>query len=863
MGTRVRKPHGRTGIPAFLAGSAPALMLCTLVDEPIEGPGWVYEPKYDGLRILGLFDGRELTLLSRNGKVQNPQFPDVVEALRASLTRPAVVDGEVVCFGEDGRSSFRALQQRFHLEDPGEVRRRMDRHPASVFLFDVLAIDGSDLTGLPLERRKARLRELVAWSDRVRWTEFTSGGGAELLRRACAAGDEGIVGKRLDSRYVGGRSDAWVKVKCVGRQEFVIGGWTDPNRSRVGLGALLVGVYEDGRLRYAGKVGTGYTREVLLDLRRRLEGLGRSASPFEVEESEAPRGEGVHWVKPKLVAEIAFAEWTQNGLLRQPRFEGLRPDKSPRDCRRERAKPLEAARKRVGVGVEGRAITDPTQSRPGDPAMPLKEYRAKRDFRQTREPAGTGENGTPHERTIFVVQEHHASHLHYDFRLEVDGVLKSWAVPKEPSLDPAQKRLAVEVEDHPLAYATFAGEIPQGQYGGGTVSIWDHGTYENRVPETPTVQAIEAGRLEFTLHGEKLRGKFVLIRMKGRGRGKPQWLLIKMKDEFATAANDGQASRPKVEAKAKTKARAKPEPRRRAGAKKVELTHPDKILFPEAGVTKADVFDYYRTVADRLLPFLKDRPVTLERLPDGLNGDAAPHFWQKDTPDYYPEWIPRVALETERGRTVDYALVNDAETLLYLVNQGTLTFHVWASRVSDLDRPDFVLFDLDPGKASFADVVAVARGVRDELKGEGVETFVKTSGKSGLHVLTPWTGAGGHDEARAWASEVAGRVAAGMGDRATLDIRKAKRGGRVYIDVMQNARGHHAVPPYVLRAVPGATVSTPLSWREVRPGLDPGSFTPGAIAGRLARQKLDPLAGLLKAIGGGRRVVKRSGSRPG
>jgi bifunctional non-homologous end joining protein LigD len=257
------------------------------------------------------------------------------------------------------------------------------------------------------------------------------------------------------------------------------------------------------------------------------------------------------------------------------------------------------------------------------------------------------------------------------------------------------------------------------------------------------------------------------------------------------------------------------------------------------------VVAYYRKVAPRLLPFLKDRPVTLERLPDGL-GAGRPHFWQKNTPAVYPDWIPRVELETEHGKPVRYALVNDLPALLYLANQGTLTFHPWLSRVGDLDRPDFVLFDLDPGAAAFADVIAVARELRKELVAEGRDPAVKTSGKTGLHVLVPWREPGEYDEARKWALEVAERVTAALPERATTEIRKAKRSGRVYIDVLQNARGHHAVPPYVLRAVPGATVSAPLAWAEVRADLDPKRFTLRTLPLRLARQKRDPMAPLLK-----------------
>jgi bifunctional non-homologous end joining protein LigD len=313
-------------------------MLCTLVAEPFDNPAWIFEPKYDGLRILGRFDGRELILLSRNQAAQNFQFPDIVEALQPSLTRPAIVDGEIVCFDAHGQSSFRMLQQRFHLKDAREVEARRKRYPAYLYLFDLLYVDDVDITTLPLKQRKELLRQAVGWSDRIRWTEYQSGKGRLRWRQACQEGSEGIIGKHLDSPYVQGRSSWWVKIKCIGRQEFVIGGFTEPQRSRVGLGALLVGYYSDDgrRLVYAGKVGTGYTQDVLLDLRSRLEALRQRRSPFD--QGSPPRGGTVHWVKPELVAEIAFGEWTQNGLLRQPRFEGLRPDKKPSECHRERPK---------------------------------------------------------------------------------------------------------------------------------------------------------------------------------------------------------------------------------------------------------------------------------------------------------------------------------------------------------------------------------------------------------------------------------------------------------------------------------------------------------------------------------------------
>jgi bifunctional non-homologous end joining protein LigD len=480
--------------------------------------------------------------------------------------------------------------------------------------------------------------------------------------------------------------------------------------------------------------------------------------------------------------------------------------------------------------------------------MGLERYREKRDFRRTPEPrGGAGRGGAT--APIFVVQEHHASHLHYDFRLEVDGVLKSWAIPKGPSKKAGEKRLAVEVEDHPLSYATFEGSIPEGQYGAGTVTIWDHGTFEPAGATGSPAEALAAGKLDFVLHGQKLRGRYALIRMKRRGGTKPQWLLIKA-DDASSEIGTPRGDQPRRAGRSRR--REDPPPVASGGAAsagEVRVTHPERVLFPDSGLTKGDLFAYYGRIAGRLLPYLKDRPITLERLPDGLTGPDAPHFWQKDTPEHYPDWIPRVEVPTEQGKTVRYAMVNDRATLLYLVNQGTVTFHIWASRVTDLDRPDFVLFDLDRGEAPFPEVVAVARAVRAVVEHQGRGAFVKTSGKTGLHVLVPCPWASDYETARSWARKQAECVVSEMPDRATTEIRKAKRQGRVYIDVLQNARGHHAVPPFVVRAVPGATVSTPLSWREVTGRLDPSAFNVQTVPRRVARQQADPFENLVASFG--------------
>jgi bifunctional non-homologous end joining protein LigD len=315
-----------------------------------------------------------------------------------------------------------------------------------------------------------------------------------------------------------------------------------------------------------------------------------------------------------------------------------------------------------------------------------------------------------------------------------------------------------------------------------------------------------------------------------------------MKSESPTAGKRRKSprtstARPRAKTtRAGVKAGTKSEPR------EVEFTNVDKLMFPEAGHTKGDLLKFYLGIAPWLLPHLRDRPVTLERLPDGVR-EGGPRFWQKNTPAHYPKWIPRIDLPTGAGKPVQYAVVNDEHALTYLVNQGTVTFHTWFSRTADLDRPDFVVFDLDPGAAPFADVVRIARTLRELFEERRVPSVPKTSGKSGLHVVVPWREPGGYDEARAWAMGVAEQVVERLPRIATVERSKAARGGRVYVDVMQNARGHHAVPAYVVRATAGATVSTPLEWKEVTARLDPKRFTMETVPKRLARLGRDLMLG--------------------
>ena len=306
-------------------------MLATLTDQlPTHGK-WIYEPKLDGVRALIYVSRGTVRIYSRNQKLFNDAYPELMDALSDAVRGDAVLDGEIVAFDpERGITSFARLQQRMQLRDP--VRARRSQVAVQLYLFDCMYYEGIDLTGLPLLERKSVLKEIVRDADPIRLTPFRTTGAAAMLRKACVHGEEGIIAKRADSRYVSARSTDWLKIKCLRRQELVIGGYTAPRGSRERLGALLVGHYDGNQLRYAGKVGTGYDRRMLELLHERLAPLHRVTSPFS--EGPVPRGD-IQWVTPKLVAEIGFSEWTSAGLLRHPRFLGLRDDKPAREVRRE------------------------------------------------------------------------------------------------------------------------------------------------------------------------------------------------------------------------------------------------------------------------------------------------------------------------------------------------------------------------------------------------------------------------------------------------------------------------------------------------------------------------------------------------
>ncbi|XHH08703.1 MAG: non-homologous end-joining DNA ligase [Candidatus Bathyarchaeia archaeon] len=468
-------------------------MLAKPVEKPFSGIDWVFEIKWDGFRAIAYIE-EPFSLKSRNQKELKHNFPEL-EQLK-HLAHSLVVDGEIVVM-KNGKPDFQTLLERGQSVSQREIERQMERAPAVYIVFDVLEKDGVSLTGLPLVERKRILKESLAEGSNVLVSDFIEENGEAYYQLVLEKGLEGVVAKLKDSYYEEGmRSGSWLKIKQLKTCDCIIFGYTSGGGVRgKTFGALLLGVYDkEGKAMYLGKVGTGFNEQTLGTLMDKFEKIKTDVAPFKAEV-----GDVVTWLEPKLVCEVVYQVLTRDFRLRMPRFRGLRQDKPPQDCT-------------IDQFMEVKSV--PNQ----DSGEKLSEYKSKRDFAQTSEPQAEVKEsgGSP----VFVVQEHHSRRLHWDFRLESGGVLKSWAVPKGIPEDTKQRHLAVETEDHPLEYANFAGTIPKGQYGAGTVVIWDKGHY--------TVKEWLQDKIEVILDGERLKGRYVLVRLK-RGDEK-NWLMLKGKE---------------------------------------------------------------------------------------------------------------------------------------------------------------------------------------------------------------------------------------------------------------------------------------------------------------------------------------------
>lgn len=577
-------------------------MLCTLTDEPFDREGWLFEIKWDGYRAVGCKRKDDIELYSRNNNDFKEKYPSIAEALR-SFKHDVILDGEIVVVDEEGTPHFEWLQN-WHKDPHGSLQYH---------LFDILWCDGKDVRSMPLEKRKILLESVIPKHPLLQYSDHVTTKGKDLFGEMQRRNLEGMVAKRADSSYhEGDRGVDWLKIKTEQRQEVVIGGFTEPRGSRKYLGSLLVGVYDKSEFRYVGHSGGGIPddqRKLLLEQLMRLE---RKTSPFIHEpKPNAP----VHWVKPQLICEMSFSQWTEEGYMRHPQYKGLRPDKEPTSVHQEKAKHI-----------------------------------------------------MPSSKT------------------------KSSALPFEP-------------------------------------------------------------------------------------------------------------------------------------------THLDKIFFKKFGYTKGDLFTYYESMAEYILPYLKDRPCSMNRMPNGIAGES---FFQKNN-EHLPAWVPSADIFSEsNNKNLRWITGNNTATLLYMVQLGCIEINPWNSRVGRLDHPDWLVIDLDPEGVGFEDVIKVARTVKQVCDEWNIPTYPKTSGKTGIHIFIPMHAKYTYEQSKNLAHLIALKVHEHQPLLTSVERLPEKRQHKIYLDFLQNREGQTLAAPYSVRPTPEATVSMPLHWDEVKTGLNPTDFT---IKNTLTRMK--------------------------
>ncbi|TEA59621.1 DNA ligase D [Pseudomonas sp. CH235] len=599
--------------------------LATLVESAPEGD-WQYEIKFDGYRIMARIDQDEVQLFTRNGHDWTHKLPKQAQALATLGLESAWLDGEMVVADADGVPDFQALQNAF---DSGRSENIV------YYLFDLPYLNGVDLREVPVEERRAALATVLKTHQDplLRFSEAFDETPQALLNSACQMRMEGLIGKRLGSPYVSRRSSDWIKLKCKHRQEFVIVGYTDPKGARSSFGALLLGLHDrdSGELRYAGKVGTGFNETTLKSILAQLKRL-RVKKPAVANPPTGFEAKGVHWLKPSLLAEVAFAEMTQDGSVRHAVFHGLREDKPAKDITEERAKPM---------------------------------------------------------KTL-----------------------------KAQSTAPSQTDLA-----------------------------------------------------------------------------------------------DG----------------------------KVRITHPDRVIDASSGTTKMQLAEYYASVAEWILPQLKDRPVALVRAPDGIAGEL---FFQKNAENLA---IPGIRTLDKELTGQPVMLINNAEALIGAVQMSTVELHTWNATTTDLDKPDRFVLDLDPDPAlpwkSMVEATALTLTVLDEL---GLKAFLKTSGGKGIHLVVPLTRKHGWDEIKDFSHAIVTHMAKLLPERFSAVSGPKNRVGRIFIDYLRNGLGATTICAYAARTREGLPVSVPLFREEVGEIKGADQWNVRNVHERLAEVGDEPWADLKK-----------------
>lgn len=577
-------------------------MLAFPAKEPFDHADWLFEIKWDGFRAIAEIDHHQVNLYSRTFQSFNQRFTPIVEELQ-SLKIQAIFDGEIVVVDEEGKSNFQALQN-YQKTGIGDLR---------YYVFDLLYYKGKDLRSLPLLERKQILQTLLPKSRNslLLYSDHIITQGKKFFEEVKKKHLEGMMAKNVQSSYESKRNKSWLKIKTHERQEALICGFTPPKGSRQKFGALLLGVYGQNALEYIGLVGGGFNRKTLTQVMEQLQPLKTEKCPF----SKSPKiNQKVTWVKPKLICEVSFAEWTKDNLMRQPIFLGIRSDKDPKQVKKE--------------------------------------------------------------------------------------------IPLSPSKTPA-----------------------------------------NRQNEPP-------------------------------------------------------------------------------------LTHLDKIFWPKEQYTKGDLINYYRQMAPYILPYLKDRPQSLHRFPNGIESEG---FFHKNIDKGVPEWVPHCAIKHD-DKDYQYLMISDVKSLLFAINLGCIDLNPFNSRIQHLNYPDYMVLDLDPEKVPFDKVIETAQTIHELLSSHDIPNYCKTSGATGLHIYLPLGARYPYEHIKQFAELLSLMIHDRLPNITSVVRSPAKRQRKVYLDYLQNHLGQTVAAPYCVRPRPGAPVSTPLEWSEVKHGLDPTSFNMKTIFSRLKKK---------------------------
>ena len=614
-------------------------MLATLVKEPFDDPDWQYEVKWDGYRAVAYINKGKVEISSRNNKSFTEKYYSITAAMK-EWAIDAVIDGEILVIGKDGKANFSALQN-WRSEADGDL---------VYYAFDLLWYNGKNIMDLPLSVRQSILKEnLPTNDDRIRLSQVFTASGLDFFEAAKKMGLEGIMAKKSSSTYSpDSRSKEWLKIKADQRQEVVIGGFTNNADSSKQFSSLLLGVYENGKFQYVGKVGTGFNEKMQREMMEKFKPLITKKIPFTAEPDvnkpsrfrPNPPKATATWLKPLLVCEVSFTEVTEDGVFRHPSFQGMRSDKKAVEVIRESA-------------------------------LETKELTGKHDVAAKEESANLV-SGSKHNG-------------------------------RQTLLNP---------------------------------------TEETQVKK---------------IHGHELK-----------------------------------------------------------------FTNLSKVYWPEEGYTKRDMFNYYYKIADYILPYLKDRPLSLNRFPSGINGKS---FYQKDVKGKAPSWVKTYPYTTSEGEDKEFLVGDDEATLLWMASLGCIEMNPWFSTTQHPDNPDYCVIDLDPDKNTFDQVIVAAQEVKKVLDALGIPGYPKTSGSTGMHIYIPLGAKYSYDQSQMFGKLIVSAVHNQLSEFTSMERQIKNRGGKMYLDFLQNRPGATIAGPYSLRPKPGATVSMPLHWDEVKKGLTMKDYT--------------------------------------